>query len=459
MKTLLIAGDRSGSGKTSITLAIAAQLSKRYSVQTFKVGMDYIDPSYLSGVSGRPCRNLDTFILTEEENRTIFEDACTGADIAIVEGVRGLYEGAESIGDIGSTASVAKMLNLPVILVIDARSITRSAAAIISGFQNFDRDVKIVGVILNNVRGESHVKKITEAIRHFCNIPIIGVVPRVENLDLTMRHLGLVPYEEGSINIPFLKRIKSIVEMICENLDLSMLLSLARDWVLVEKPDLFKNQVTNTGLRIGIAQDEAFNFYYSDLFPLLNSMGSEVVFFSPIHDSLPDADGYIFGGGYPEYHGKELADNTSMIEDIRRKCFDNRPVIAECGGLMYLSRGIRIVNDFSGLAKDTNFPMAGVIPADCTIPERRVVTYVTGKTTSFCPFSPLIPLQVRGHAFHYSHIHPDSGVSYAFHLNRGFGIEKSNDGIVIGQTIGSYTHLHPVASRDFIFSFINQCKN
>ena len=458
MKTLLIAGDRSGSGKTSITLAITAILSRRYTVQTFKVGMDYIDPSYLTGVSGRPCRNLDTFILTEEENRAIFYHGSAGADIAIVEGVRGLYEGAESTEDIGSTASVAKLLNLPVILVIDARSITRSAAAIISGFKAFDKDIRITGIILNNIRGEGHLKKITEAINYYCNIPVIGAVPRVEDLDLTMRHLGLVPYEEGIRDQPFLNKIESIVEMICENLDLDLLLSLADDRDNPGSYEIFERSDVYSGVKIAIARDEVFNFYYSDLFSLLKNRGSDLVFFSPVRDTLPDADGYILGGGYPEYHGKELAENSAMLEDLRRVSADNRPILAECGGLMYLCREIRVEKAFSGLVKGTCFGMAGIIPADCTIPERRVVAYVTGTTTDQCPFSHASPLQIRGHAFHYSNIHPDKGVSYAYHLNRGYGIEASLDGIVTGKTIGSYTHIHPVASGDFLSAFMNECR-
>lgn len=188
MRAILISGDRSGAGKTSITVAIAALLSREYKVQCFKVGMDYIDPSYLSAVTGRHCLNLDSFVLTPEENREIFAHACASmdADIALIEGVRGLYEGAESLSDIGSTASIAKLLKVPVILVIDARSITRSAAAILKGFSMFDPEITISGVILNNVRGENHVRKATEAIGHYCGIPVIGAIPRLDKPPLKM---------------------------------------------------------------------------------------------------------------------------------------------------------------------------------------------------------------------------------------------------------------------------------
>lgn len=458
MRAFLISGDRSGSGKTSITLAIAAALAKKFTVQTFKVGMDYIDPSYLTGVTGRPCRNLDTFVMTRNELHAVYDHGCQGADLAIIEGVRGLYEGAESIADIGSTASVAKILDIPVIVVIDARSITRSAAALLMGFVNFDPDVSIAGVILNNVRGENHIRKATEAIRHYCNIPVLGAIPRVDNLDLTMRHLGLVPYEEGLKDRPFLERIGSIVEMICSHLDLDLLLSLSREMKMNDAdPGLFASDGIKRPYTIAIARDEAFNFYYADLFSLIEAKGYSLEYFSPVHGILPDADGYILGGGYPEYFGKELSENVPVMEGLREVCRDNTPVLAECGGLMYLCREIRVLQDFSGLKTGDVFPMADVLPASCTIPKRRIVTYVKGTTTPLCPYSSGMALPILGHAFHYSTVHPDSGVSYAYDLDRGFGIDSRRDGIIRHHVVGSYTHLHPVPSRQYLHSFLSAC--
>lgn len=458
MKTFLISGDRSGSGKTSITLAIAAALSKNRNVQTFKVGMDYIDPSYLTGVTGRLCRNLDSFVMNREELMAVFNHACIGADIAIIEGVRGLFEGAESVDDIGSTASIAKFLNVPVIVVIDARSITRSAAALLMGFMKFDPEVKIAGVILNNVRGEKHVRKATEAIQHYCNIPVIGAIPRVDNLDLTMRHLGLVPFEEGLKDKPFLDRVDSIVKMICSYLDLDTLLSLSSEITNpTSVPELFQGISIKNGYNIAIARDEAFNFYYADLFSLIESRGFSLSFFSPVNGSLPDADGYILGGGYPEYFGKELSENSAMMEDLKRVCDGNIPMLAECGGLMYLCRQIKVLNEFSGLHTGDTFQMAGVLPATCTIPKKRIVTYVKGNTTSACPFGSEKKTPVLGHAFHYSTVYPDNGVSYAYDLERGFGIDDKHDGLIMNNVVGSYTHLHPVPSRNFLFSFLSAC--
>ena len=220
MKQIMITGDRSGSGKTSITLALSALLSKDHQVQTFKVGMDYIDPSYLSAVTSRPCRNLDSYTLNNDQIREIFQYGCRSADIAIVEGVRGLYEGAEALTDIGSTASVAKILDIPVVLVVSAQSITRSAAALVKGFQAFDRDVNIVGVILNNVKGGSHKEKALTAIEHYCDIPVIGAIPRIEEMHLAMRHLGLIPYREGTGRGDFDARITTITNLIGQYVDL-----------------------------------------------------------------------------------------------------------------------------------------------------------------------------------------------------------------------------------------------
>ncbi|MCJ7742513.1 MAG: hydrogenobyrinic acid a,c-diamide synthase (glutamine-hydrolyzing), partial [Methanoregula sp.] len=312
MKKILITGDRSGSGKTSITLALAALLSRNNRVQTFKVGMDYIDPSYLSAVSRRPCRNLDSFTLSDEQIREIFQYGCRGADIALVEGVRGLYEGAEALTDTGSTASIAKLLDLPVVLVVSAQSITRSAAAIVKGFQAFDQDVHITGVILNNVKGDSHKEKALKAIEHYCGIPVIGAIPRMEEMQLAMRHLGLVPYREGAGRGDFDTRITTITDMIGQYVDLERFQKLMSEIVQLHQEKTLFDIMGDRDVKIGVALDEAFNFYYADLFDILHIAGAEYVPFSPVHDRLPEVDGYIIGGGYPELFVKELEANDPM---------------------------------------------------------------------------------------------------------------------------------------------------
>jgi cobyrinic acid a,c-diamide synthase len=455
MKQILITGDRSGSGKTSITLALAALLSKNHQVQTFKVGMDYIDPSYLSAVSRRPCRNLDSFTLNDEQIREIFQYGCRGADIALVEGVRGLYEGAEALTDTGSTASVAKILDIPVVLVVSAQSITRSAAALVKGFQVFDRDVNIAGVILNNVKGGSHKEKALTAIEHYCDIPVIGAVPRMEEMQLAMRHLGLVPYREGSGRGDFDARISTITKMIGQYVDLERFQSLMTEIVQPPHQKTLFDVPVDRDVRVGVALDEAFNFYYADLFDILHAAGADYVPFSPVHDRLPEADGYIIGGGYPELFVRELEANDPMREAILEVSRNGSPVYAECGGLMYLTDRMSLEKGWQDAQKETSYEMCGVFSGETRMPANRVVSYVEGTSVSD---SPLGAAAFRGHEFHYSEVMLSPGTRYAYQLSRGIGIQDNLDGAVANNTLGSYTHLHPVASVGMFRHFVGLCR-
>jgi cobyrinic acid a,c-diamide synthase len=455
MKALLISGDRSGSGKTSITLALAALLSKDRSVQTFKVGMDYIDPSYLAAVSGRPCRNLDSFTLSESRIRQVFGYGCRGADIALVEGVRGLYEGADALTDIGSTASVAKILSLPVVLVVSAQSITRSSAAIVRGFQAFDPDILIAGVILNNVKGGSHTKKATTAIEHYCGVPVVGAIPRMEEMHLTMRHLGLVPYREGSARDDFASRIATITGHIGAHVDLGLIQSLTKEIPASSKKRTIFDKKPATDVRIGIAFDEAFNFYYADLFDILPALGAEVILFSPVHDRLPEADGYMIGGGYPELFVHELEANEQMKDAVHDVSRNDVPVYAECGGLMYLTERMVLKKGWQGAMRDSASDMCGVFQGETRMPAHRVVSYVEGKSAAG---SPVGSAAFRGHEFHYSDVVLDKKTKYAYCLSRGIGIRENLDGALKDRTLGSYTHLHPVGSIRMMRNFVNACR-
>jgi len=455
MKQILITGDRSGSGKTSITLALAALLSKNLRVQTFKVGMDYIDPSYLAAVSGRPCRNLDSFTLSTDQIRDIYAYGCRDADIAIIEGVRGLYEGAEALTDSGSTAAVAKALDLPVILVVSAQSITRSAAAIVKGFQSFDPSVRIAGVILNNIKGGTHKAKAQAAIEHYCGVPVIGAIPRMEEMQLAMRHLGLVPYREGSGRGDFDARIGVITEMIGKYVDLdafTALMSNTTPSAHRKNPFEFPE---DRDVRIGIALDEAFNFYYADLFDILHASGAEYVPFSPVHDRLPDADGYIIGGGYPELFLAELEKNDRMREAVREVSGNGTPIYAECGGLMYLTDRMTLKAGWQGRESEMAAEMCGVFSGSTSMPARRVVSYVEGTAKAG---SPLGPGPFRGHEFHYSSVTLDRDTQFAYRLTRGIGIRDQLDGALINNTLGSYSHLHPVASAGMFRHFVDLCR-
>ncbi len=455
MKQILITGDRSGSGKTSITLALAALLSKKHKVQTFKAGMDYIDPSYLSAVSRRPCRNLDSFTLSDAQIRDIFRFGCRGADMAIVEGVRGLYEGAEALDDTGSTAAIAKTLDLPVILVVSAQSITRSSAAIVRGFQSFDPGIRIAGVILNNIRGGSHKAKATTAIEHYCGVPVIGAIPRMEEMQLAMRHLGLVPYREGSGRGDFDARIATITEVIGQYVDLDRFVSLMEERDMPDKKSRTFDAAPARDVKIGIALDEAFNFYYADLFDILHSLGADIIPFSPVHDRLPEADGFIIGGGYPELFVRELETNDRMREAVREVSENGVPVYAECGGLMYLTDRMILKKGWQGSAAEQSAEMCGVFAGETRMPARRVVSYVEGTSAAG---SPMGRASFRGHEFHYSDVALGPDTRFAYRLSRGIGIRDNLDGAVAGNTLGSYTHLHPVAGAGMFRHFVGICR-
>jgi Ni-sirohydrochlorin a,c-diamide synthase len=455
MKQILITGDRSGSGKTSITLALAALLAKKNRVQTFKVGMDYIDPSYLSAVSGRPCRNLDSYTLSDDQIRSIYSYGCRDADIALVEGVRGLYEGAEALDDTGSTAAVAKTLDLPVILVVSAQSITRSAAAIVKGFQSFDPKIRIRGVILNNIKGGSHREKAQKAIEHYCGIPVIGAIPRMEEMQLAMRHLGLVPYREGSGRGDFDARIAVITEMIGKYVDIDALRALMKDAPVARPEKNLFGLPRERDVRIGVAVDEAFNFYYADLFDILNASGADYIPFSPLRDTLPESDGYIIGGGYPELFLDELEKNDRLREALREISRNGTPVYAECGGLMYLTDRIILKKGWQGRDDEKTASMCGIFHGETRMPGHRVVSYVEGTSSSDSPFG---KASFRGHEFHYSEVKLDPSTKYAYTLTRGIGISDNRDGALMKNTLGSYTHLHPLASAGMFRHFVDLCR-
>ncbi|MBR6446885.1 MAG: Ni-sirohydrochlorin a,c-diamide synthase [Methanomicrobium sp.] len=456
MKSFLITGDRSGSGKTSITLGISAVLAREYKVQPFKVAMDYIDPSYLTGVTGRMCRNLDSYVMSEEQLRASYDNARADADIAVIEGVRGLYEGSDALADTGSTAEVAKMLDQNVIMVLNARSITRSAAAIVKGFCDFDPAIKIKGIILNQIISENHKEKATIAIEKTTGIPVIGAIPRYEKMGLTMRHLGLIPYLEGKGDAEFIKRVDKVAEIVGNNVDMDALLSIAGDIPSPsKKPDIFRAK-SDCDIKVGVAVDEAFNFYYNDIFDILPSLGAEVVRFSPIHDRLPDADGYIFGGGYPEMFAGELEANDKMREAVREVSRNGTPIYAECGGLIYLTDEIVLKEGWEGRTADETFGLAGVFKGKTRMPTKRVIGYVNGVSDSR---SPMGAGTFSGHEFHHSDVILADDTHYSYRLSRGKGIKDGLDGAVSHNTLASYTHLHPVASYEMFKNFTEKMRS
>ncbi len=466
---ILIAGDRSSAGKTTISIGIMSILKEKgYTVQPFKVGLDFIDPSYHTEVTGRYSRNLDGYLMTEDAVKEVFSHAANGADIAVIEGVRGLFEGLEATSDIGSTAQIAKLLKCPVILVINARSITRSTAALVSGYKSFDPEVNIAGVILNNIGSERHGEKAKKAIETYTNTPVIGEIPRNDAMKISMRHLGLIPALEGRCRLDdFEERLMGIKNIIKEGVNIDAFVSIAGSAEALERPEtnIFKVRSTESKPKIGIALDEAFNFYYRDNLELLELAGAELVYFSPVNDkSLPKVDGLYIGGGYPELFARELEDNSSMRESIRQASEEGLPVYAECGGLMYLTWEIKTTLSGSGnyhMAEMESgaFGMVGAIPGKTLMGHKRVVSYNIGKFVADNVIG-RAGASFIGHEFHHSEILelPDD-TKFAMKLERGVGIKGELDGILVNNTLAAYAHLHAASYTDFARSFVDFCNN
>jgi cobyrinic acid a,c-diamide synthase len=467
---ILIAGDRSSSGKTTIStglMSIFSHMGMR--VQPFKVGLDYIDPSYHAEATGRPSRNLDGYLMDRDTVLEVFHHGISfngGADIAIIEGVRGLYEGLEGLSDIGSTAQIAKILNCQVILVINARSITRSAAALVMGYKAFDPDVHIAGVILNNIGGVRHAFKARQAIETYTDIPVLGEIRRDDSMKISMRHLGLVPALEGRRKLDdFDQRMLEIRNIIRDGIELDTLLDLARKVSPLEKPktNIFEPKNTIGSPVIGVALDEAFNFYYQDNLDLLELSGAKLVYFSPVHDNHPpDMNGIYIGGGYPELFAPELAANESMREHILEMSLSGMPIYAECGGLMYLTRSL-----ITGAIKTSSYrtadmpegehQMVGALPGKTLMGRTRVVSYSRG---AFIENTPVGQPDDRfiGHEFHHSEIIDLPGnLKFGMKLERGHGIKDGYDGLMDNNTLAVYSHLHAASFKEFAPRFVASC--
>lgn len=474
---ILLAGDRSSSGKTTIVAGLLSTLRRRgLAVQPFKVAMDYIDPSYHTWITGRFCRNLDGYLMTAPAVREVFAHGSQGSDISVIEGVRGLFEGFD--GDLGSTAQIAKMLDCPVIFVVDARSITRSAAALVKGYMDFDPLVRILGVILNKIGGERHAEKARREIERYAKVPVVGVIPRDDEMHLAMRHLGLVPVLEGSLRHDgFVDRIDRIRKIVEDGLEIDRILEIANEAeaLPIPEPDIYRHSNDGRGLRIGVAQDEAFNFYYRENLELFELAGAEVMPFSPVHDAaIPDVDGIYIGGGYPELYAAELSQNASMKRSIADAHSDGMPVYAECGGLMYMARELEWPADESGRmcvkggvddggvcsqGRDS-FEMVGLVPGRARKGTRRIVSYVKGAFNRDCAIGRQGD-EFLGHEFHHSEMVMDGEktVTYAMRLSRGTGIANGLDGVVDANMIANYVHIHAASYRGFPAAFIKACRD
>jgi len=441
---ITIAAPQGRSGKTMVSLALCALLNKRgLSVQPFKKGPDYIDPSWLTGAAGRSCRNLDHFLMSEETLLASFQQACQGADLALIEGAMGLYDGLDSAGW-GSTAHLARLLNTPVILVVNTARMTGSIAAMVTGYQRFQPDINIAAVILNNVSGSRHERKLKAAVEQYCGIPVVGSVPRDPDLHVDERHLGLMPFPET-------RDSGSIVERVCRkiepHLDLDGVLAIADRF----KSDLATNttspKTSKQLARIGVMLDPVFNFYYPDNLEALSSAGAELVFISSLRHRLPDIDGLYLGGGFPEFFLESLEANHGLRQDIADAVEDGLPVYAECAGLMYLCRSI--------VWQGRRHEMVGVFPADVEMSQRpQGHGYVVAEVTGENPLFP-IGLTLRGHEFHHSKLSKLDGLDFAFQIRRGRGIDGEVDGIVYKNVFAAYTHLHALGTPEWSEAFIS----
>ncbi len=447
---IVIAGVTSGVGKTTVAAGLIGALQARgLQVQPYKCGPDYIDPSYLNQAAQRVTRNLDSWILPNNVVRELFARSAADADAAVIEGMMGLYDGRTGEGEVGSTAHIAKLLGAPVVLVLDASKVGRSAAATVLGFQRFDPALALKGVIINQVAGERHRQIVTEAIEAATGLPVLGALPKSDAFHLAERHLGLVPAPEDP---DAGKRVEALTAAINEHCDIDKLWEIAQSAPPVEAAPtrLFPKTPPKPRPRIGVALDSAFSFYYQDNLDLLEAWGAELVPFSPLADErlAESIHGLYIGGGFPEVYAQELTANRLLMEDIRRRAAAGMPVFGECGGLMYLSEGIK---DFEGKLHT----MVGLIPGVCVMERRRVgLGYLTVESSqpSF-----LVPRgeKVRAHEFHWSRL------EHAFPLERtAFRVQGPSErleGFTDMNILASYVHFHFGANVELAPRLVAAC--
>ena len=454
-KAFIITGPASGVGKTTVTLSIMAALRKRgLAVQPFKCGPDFIDGGHHSRVCGRASRNLDGWMLSADANRRIFSRAAKEADVCVIEGVMGLFDGAEGKSDAGSTAEIAKWLGLPVILVVDASAIARSAAALVHGFETFDPAVKVVGVIFNRVGGPAHYQLLKDALTSSTSAVPLGYLASDERIRIPERYLGLITAGETLLPDSMLSLLGELAE---ESIDLDKLLECANFVPSLRQAALTADAEPAPAvpsMRIGVPRDKAFCFYYEDNLDSLRKAGAEIVEFSPLEvPSLPAAlDALYFGGGYPELFARQLSANARMLASIKQVSREGLPIYAECGGLMYLAKEI-VTKD--GVA----FPMAGVLPLRVQMTDRLVnFGYNEVSFTRDCLLGPA-GKKARGHSFHCSKI-IDAGPIERVYKTRNFltGREEP-EGFTIGNILASYIHLHFLSSPGLANTFVRNVQN
>ena len=446
MKKILIAGTNSGVGKTTISLGIMQALTKRnLKVQPYKVGPDYIDPSYHTFITGRDSRNLDSYMLDDEKIKYIFKNASKDADISVIEGVMGLYDGFGIDLNSCTSSYTSKILKSPVILVINGKAMSSSAAAMVLGYKELDKEVNIKGVIVNNVKTKNHYELIKESIEKYCNVEVLGYFPPNEKFKLDSRHLGLVPSVEIEALTEKFYDLGSEIEKyinIDRLIEISESEEIETSFELNELPK-FKNK------SIAVAYDKAFNFYYKENLELLNQMNIEIKTFSPLYDEIvPKADCIYIGGGFPEVFAKELGINKKMRESIKKAHENNVPIYAECGGLMYLGEKLldldgneyEMVGIFEGISKMTKSLKRfgycdGIAKVDTVLSNKGDI--------------------IKGHEFHHSEFNSNEECSYKMVKKRGNKIvDEWYGGYSKGNTLATYLHTHFYNNLDSIIKFV-----
>ncbi len=457
---IVVAGLRGGSGKTIISLGItAAWKSSGIRVSAFKKGPDYIDAGWLSRAAGRPCYNLDTYLCFPEVVQASYATHSQNSDIAVVEGNRGLYDGIDIDGST-STSELAKLLNLPVLLVLDCTKSTRTMAALLMGCMNFDPDIHICGVVLNRVAGIRHEGKVRSNIERFCNIPVFGAVPKLAAEDFPERHMGLVTSEEHSFSE---KAIEAAVKVARDYIDLDDLYKTVTAFdcaaMVPDVPDV--PDVSGLSLEmsisrgddpviIGIIRDSAFQFYYPDNLEALTNLGAKIVYISPLEEeSIPEVHAIYMGGGFPETHAQKLAKNQPFRDALKALSQKGLPIYAECGGLIFLGQSIALAG--------VEYPMAGILPIQFGLsrkPQGHGYTRVTVEHDN--PFYKKGEI-LKGHEFRYSKV---LSIDYkdqemAFRMERGKGILSKKDGFFKDNTFGTYTHIHALGTVSWAASLVN----
>lgn len=453
---LLISAAHKSSGKTTLSVGLCAAFSAQgKTVQSFKKGPDYIDPMWLSRASGRDCHNLDFYTMQHDEILATLDKYSQASELSIIEGNKGLYDGLDIEGS-NSNAALAQLTQTPVILVINVQGVTRGIAPLILGYQNFEPDINIAGVIFNQIRGSRHESKLRAVVEHYTDVPVVGAVYHNPELQITERHLGLIPSNEAREADA---KVTQIGNLIAQQVELDKLAQIAASAPELPAYQFERKQQTDSReqVRIAVARDAAFGFYYPEDFEALEAAGAKLLFFDTLNDSqLPDCDALFIGGGFPEANMQALSNNQSLREKIYNAIENGMPAYAECGGLMYLSRRI--------LWNDQRHDMVGVIPADTRMyatPQGRGYIQLTETKNQLWPdaIETQKDLIIPGHEFHYSTLENTAPLKYAYRVVRGTGIDGENDGLVYKNLLANYAHLRDTSANHWAQRFVAFIRN